>query len=105
MKTNKDYILRVIAGEGLLVPTGKASENFNGMINLSETAAFIWRQVDTAATLEEIADRLMAEYEVDRETALRDTYGFARSLYVRGLILEVPELAGITDRKQLAESD
>ena len=49
MKTNKEYVLREIAGEPLLIPTGMASQKLNGMIRLTETAAFIWKQVDTAS--------------------------------------------------------
>ena len=75
MKTNKEYMLREIAGETVLVPTGSASQRLNGMIRLTESAAFIWKQVDTAADLEEIVARVQDEYEVDEDTARRDIYG------------------------------
>lgn len=92
MKTNKEYMLREIAGETVLVPTGSASQKLNGMIRLTESAAFIWKQVDTAADLEEIVARVRDEYEVDEGTARRDIYGFLRELYIRGIVQEVPEL-------------
>lgn len=92
MKTNKEYMLREIAGETVLVPTGSASQRLNGMIRLTESAAFIWKQVDTAADLEEIVARVQDEYEVDEDTARRDIYGFLRELYVRGIVQDIPEL-------------
>lgn len=92
MRTNKEYILREIAGESVLVPTGSASQKLNGMIRLTESAAFIWKQVDTAADLEEIIARVQDEYEVDEETARRDIYGFLRELYIRGIVQDIPEL-------------
>lgn len=92
MKTNKEYMLREIAGETVLVPTGSASQKLNGMIRLTESAAFIWKQVDTAADLKEIVARVRDEYEVDEDTARRDIYGFLRELYIRGIVQEVPEL-------------
>lgn len=92
MKTNKEYMLREIAGETVLVPTGSASQKLNGMIRLTESAAFIWKQVDTAADLEEIVARVQDEYEVDEDTARRDIYGFLRELYVRGIVQDIPEL-------------
>ena len=61
MKTNKEYVLREIAGEPLLIPTGMASQKLNGMIRLTETAAFIWKQVDIASDLEEIVERMARE--------------------------------------------
>ena len=85
-------MLREIAGETVLVPTGSASQKLNGMIRLTESAAYIWKQVDTAADLEEIVARVQDEYEVDEDTARRDIYGFLRELYVRGIVQDIPEL-------------
>ena len=84
MKTNKEYVLREIAGEPLLIPTGMASQKLNGMIRLTETAAFIWKQVDAASDLEEIVEKIHSEIARDEETARRDVYGFLRELYIRG---------------------
>lgn len=94
MKTNKEYVLREIAGEPLLIPTGMASQKLNGMIRLTETAAFIWKQVDTASDLEEIVEKILQEFDVDEETARRDVYGFLRELYVRDIVREISEFRG-----------
>ena len=40
--TNEDYILREIAGETILVPTGASADHFNGMLTLNETSRFLW---------------------------------------------------------------
>ncbi len=80
MKTNKNFILRNIAGEAILIPTGKAATEFNGMINLSEVAAFIWEHLDACADLSELADQIVAEFEVDKATALTDAQQFIDSL-------------------------
>lgn len=93
MRTNKEYMLREIAGELVLIPTGAASQKLNGMIRLTETAAFIWKQVETAADLEEIAARLREEFDIDEETARRDVHGFLYELYIRDMVLDIPELA------------
>lgn len=36
MKIVKEFILREIAGECVLVPTGATSQEFNGMITISD---------------------------------------------------------------------
>ena len=46
MKRNTNFILREIAGENILVATGKAAQVFNGMITLNEVASFIWSNID-----------------------------------------------------------
>ena len=97
MKTNSEFILREIAGESVLIPTGEASQHLNGMIHLTETGAFIWKQVDTAADLEEITERIRSEFEVDEETARRDVRGFLHELYIRGLVADIAEFEGDID--------
>ena len=46
MKKIKEFILREVADEYILIPTGKTTEEFNGMITLSETAPFIYEHID-----------------------------------------------------------
>lgn len=88
MKRNTDFMLRDIAGEVILVPTGAATQQFNGMITLNEVAAFIWKNLDESQSREILVDKIMDEFEVDRETATRDVIGFVSALYERGLVLD-----------------
>ena len=86
MKRNTDFMLRDIAGEVILVPTGAATQQFNGMITLNEVAAFIWKNLDESESREILVDKIMDEFEVD--TATRDVIGFVSALYERGLVLD-----------------
>ena len=42
MKIKKGFALRNIAGCEIVVPVGTASDSFNGMITLNDSAAFFW---------------------------------------------------------------
>ena len=84
--------MREIDEESILNPIGEASEHLNGMIHLTPTAAFIWKEVDNSNSLEEIIQKLMEKYEVTEEIAKRDVYGFLTELYKRNMVLEIPEL-------------
>lgn len=88
MKRNTDFMLRDIAGEVILVPTGAATQQFNGMITLNEVAAFIWKNLDESKSKEELVDKIMDEFEVDGETARTDVEGFVGALYEHGLVLD-----------------
>ena len=88
MKRNTDFMLREIAGEVILVPTGAATKQFNGMITLNEVAAFIWKNVDESQTKEELVEKILDEFEVDKATATRDVEGFLGALCERGLVLD-----------------
>ena len=80
MKRNTDFMLRDIAGEVILVPTGAATQQFNGMITLNEVAE--------SKSKEELVDKIMDEFEVDEETARTDVEGFVGALYEHGLVLD-----------------
>ena len=45
MRIAKEFILREIAGECVLVPTGATTQEFNGLITMSDTARFIWENI------------------------------------------------------------
>lgn len=88
MKLNPDYILRNVAGEMIVVPTGSASQKFNGMLNLNDTAAFLWENVETASSRETLVQMVLNEFEVDEETAVRDVNGFLDMLLQKGFATE-----------------
>ena len=69
---NTDYVLREIVGEYMLIPTGKLSMTKNGVVTISESAAYLWEKMDEGKTVSQLCDLLLEEYEVDRETALSD---------------------------------
>lgn len=69
MKIKPGFMLREVAGKKIVVPVGKASIEFNGMIHLNETGAFLWERLQTGATKESLLSDILAEYDVDEETA------------------------------------
>lgn len=86
MKKVKDFLCREITGEYILIPTGNTTEEFNGMITLTETAAFIYNHIEESKTFEELIDMILKEYQVDRETATIDAIIFINHLLQEGLI-------------------
>ena len=76
MKKNPDLILRSVAGEAVLIPTGGMAAQFNGMINLNGVATFIWEQMDQVQSREELVQLILDRYEIDEETARKDVNGF-----------------------------
>ncbi|MDO4312486.1 MAG: PqqD family protein [Eubacteriales bacterium] len=86
MRIAKEFILREIAGECILVPTGATTQEFNGMLTMSETARFIWENLEKADSLEEMIQMILDEYEIDEETARRDAVGFISQLVGNGFV-------------------
>lgn len=86
MKIVKEFILREIAGECVLVPTGATTQEFNGLITLSDTARFIWEHIEQAESLEDMVQKILEEYEIDEETARKDAIAFISQLLGAGFV-------------------
>lgn len=91
MKASNEFILREIAGEYILVPVGTAAVQFNGLITLNETARTIFLALAQERTVEELTDAVIAEYEVDRETARADVEEFLQQLRQVGALVETDQ--------------
>lgn len=85
MKANKDYKYREIAGEYYLIPVGAAAEKASAPIQLSETAAWIWRQIEKGVSEKEMADKMTLEYEVDPARAQAAVAQFLTRLREQGI--------------------
>ena len=80
MEIKKELIKRNIAGDTVLVPVGKTVYDANGLFILNEVGAFLWDALPQAQNEEALVDRLLEEYEVDRQTAHKDVAAFVTKL-------------------------
>ena len=72
MKIKKDFILRKVADSYVVVPVGKLTLDFNGIINLNETGAFLFGLLQEGAEKEELLRKMLEEYDVTPEKAAAD---------------------------------
>ena len=73
-------MLRNIANSYVVVAVGKASKDFNGMINLNETGAFLWEALSKVHSKEELVNELLKEYDIDFDQANNDVEEFLEVL-------------------------
>lgn len=88
MKLKKDFVLRQVADTWVVLPVGAASVSFNGMLSLNGSGALLWQALEQGADREALADRLTAEYEVERAVALADVDEFLTTLRSAGCLEE-----------------
>ncbi len=88
MKIKKGFKLRPLGGEFILVGEGLEQINFNKMITMNETAAYMWQQVENGSDFDagRLADLLLKEYDVTREQALTDAENTMMSWKDAGII-------------------
>ena len=80
MKIRKELIRREIAGDVILVPVGGTVLENNGLFALNELGAFLWDRLESAEDEESLVQAVLAEYEVDEDTARTDTAAFLQKL-------------------------
>jgi hypothetical protein len=56
-------------------------------LSVNDSGAVLWQQLVHGATTPELAAALMAEFEVDEQSALRDAEAFVASLRERDLVV------------------
>ncbi len=87
MKIKDGFILREVAGNFIVVAVGEEAVNFNAMITLNDSGAFLWNNLKEEITKEELTEKLLEEYEIDRETATNDVDEFLTILENRKLLV------------------
>ena len=86
MKIKEGFLLREVAGSFVVVAVGDAVKDFNGIINLNETSAFLWKCIEKGMDEQSIAETLVSEYEVDKEIVIKDVKSFITKLTEAGLV-------------------
>ena len=88
MRLNSDYVLREIAGDFVLVPTGEAVAKFNGLFGVSEVGARILELLPECPDEAAVVSRIVDEYDIDEETAKKDVSEFIADLREKEIITE-----------------
>ncbi|MFQ9516152.1 MAG: PqqD family protein [Eubacterium sp.] len=80
MKIKEGFILRNVAGNNVVVPIGKATIDFNGMMSLNDTGAFLFKKLIEGITREELIRAVMEEYQIEEELATKDVDDFIKKV-------------------------
>lgn len=88
MKIGKGFLMREIAGKHVVIATGAAANDFNGIIKLNESATMLWHMLERGAEQDALVEAIVAAYEVDPQTAQNDVSMFITKLKGAGIIDE-----------------
>lgn len=87
MRISSDFTIQKVGNAYVAVAVGETSKTFHAMIKLNETGAFLWQKLaDADLTEDDLTETLLAEYDVDRETAARDVHRIVGLLRENGIL-------------------
>ena len=75
-----DFVLRKVADSYVVVPVNSLTLDFNGVINLNETGAFLFEQLQKGIEKDELIAKMISEYDVTKEKASADIDIFINKL-------------------------
>ena len=86
MKIKNGFVLREMCGENIVSAEGLEHINFNKLISLNSTAAFLWKALEGKEfTEEEMAQLLVDEYGIDMELAMTDSKNLCKAWIEAGI--------------------
>ena len=88
MKIKKDYVLKEIAGQFVVVPVGEEAIKFNGIISLNKSGKRLFSQLQTEQTEDDLVKYLLNVYDVTEEKAKEDVKKFLKILKENKLLDE-----------------
>lgn len=91
MRIDKEFILREIAGDYIIIPAGKTVLDFNGLITVNEVGVSLWNMLQNEVTFEELVQGILDEYDVEESVAREDIQEFLAALIEVGMITKDQE--------------
>lgn len=89
MKTVEGFRLRSIVGESILVGECVGLIDFNKLISLNSSAAFLWQSIEGKEFIvNDLVMILVDKYGVSTEIAMKDACAIVNEWIVNGLIEE-----------------
>lgn len=81
IKTKKDFLLRSLGSESVIIGIGGESKSINGMIRLNATGVFYWNELQKGTTVDALTQKTLERFEdADEETARADIQDFLKAI-------------------------
>jgi hypothetical protein len=86
---SRSVVARVVAGETLIVPIRGKVGDLASIYSFNGTGSLIWKLLESARTVADLAAEMAREYDVEPAQAERDVTAFVNEMMAVGLV-EVP---------------
>lgn len=86
MRIKKDFMLRKVGEQNVVVAVGEASRSFNGIIRLNDSGKYLWEKLSQDITEEQLVADMLNDYDIDEATAKADIGRFVSELTKAGIL-------------------
>lgn len=87
MTIDKQYKLKDIAGEKVIILQGHHAIDMTKIISLNSTAEYLWNKFyDSSFELADVSEALVSEYDISKEIAENDAAEWCGKMLELGLI-------------------
>ena len=88
MRIKEGFVLRQLKDQHVVVGEGLAQVDFNHIITLNNSAAYLWQAVNGRDfSVQELADLLVGRYKISPETALQDVSEWVEKLVEKDVVI------------------
>lgn len=85
MGINKNYILKSIGNDHMIIPLVDGGYDMSKVFNINEVGALIYKALLDDKSDDEILELILNEYDVDKAVAMKDISDFKNSLIEKGI--------------------
>jgi hypothetical protein len=86
VRIEKEFVLREIAGDYIIIPTGKTVLEFNGLVTVNEVGVSLWNMLQNDVTFDELVEGILEEYDVEEAVAKEDIREFLDKIIESGIL-------------------
>lgn len=88
MKLKYNFLINQIGDDFVAVPVGECVVEFNGILKLNETAAFIIEKLNNEISLEDLVVAVTEKFGCEKDYALENVEHILNGLKESGLLVE-----------------
>ncbi|MCD8021121.1 MAG: PqqD family protein [Clostridiales bacterium] len=84
----KDFIIREIAGEIVIIPVNEAAVHFQGIMSLNESGKLLWDRLQEDVSEDTLIAALLEDYDTTHDVAKHDVSVFLDQLRKQNILQE-----------------
>lgn len=81
-KLKSKFVTKQVGDDLVLVPLSGNVSKMNELFTMNETARYIWENMTEKTSIEELADKMILEFDVEKNRAIKDIEIFMEKISI-----------------------